>query len=72
MRCFPHMSVFDNIAFGMKIRGLSKSEIGTQVRNVADRLRIDLSSTGDPRPFLEGSASESRLLGRWFGVRAFF
>ena len=24
---FPHMSVFDNIAFGMKIRRLAKSEI---------------------------------------------
>jgi Protein of unknown function (DUF1194) len=27
-----------------------------------------LASRGDPRPFLEDSASESRLLGRWFGV----
>jgi len=38
---FPHMSVFDNIAFGMKIRRLARSEIDAQVRSVANRLRID-------------------------------
>ena len=38
---FPHLNVFDNIAFGMKIRRLAKSEIDGQVRSVADRLRID-------------------------------
>jgi multiple sugar transport system ATP-binding protein len=37
---FPHMTVFDNIAFGMKIRRQAKSEIDGQVRSVADRLRI--------------------------------
>jgi multiple sugar transport system ATP-binding protein len=37
---FPHMNVFDNIAFGMRIRRLSKGDIETQVRSVADRLRI--------------------------------
>ena len=37
---FPHMTVFDNIAFGMKIRRLAKSEIQSQVQGVADRLRI--------------------------------
>jgi multiple sugar transport system ATP-binding protein len=37
---FPHMTVFDNIAFGMKIRRLPRSEIDAQVRSVADRLRI--------------------------------
>jgi multiple sugar transport system ATP-binding protein len=38
---FPHLSVFENIAFGMRIRRLAKSEIEAQVRSVADRLRID-------------------------------
>jgi multiple sugar transport system ATP-binding protein len=38
---FPHMSVFDNIAFGLKIRRLAKSEIDAQVRSVANRLRIE-------------------------------
>src|SRR5271168_270921 len=38
---FPHMTVFENIAFGMRIRRQAKSEIDLQVRSVADRLRID-------------------------------
>ena len=38
---FPHLNVFDNIAFGMKIRRTPKSEIDGQVRSVADRLRIE-------------------------------
>jgi multiple sugar transport system ATP-binding protein len=38
---FPHLTAFDNIAFGMKIRRLAKSEIAAQVRSVADRLRIE-------------------------------
>src|SRR5271155_2448011 len=35
---FPHMTVFDNIAFGMRIRRVARSEIMAQVRSVAERL----------------------------------
>ena len=38
---FPHLSVFDNIAFGLRIRRLGGAEIDAQVRAVAERLRID-------------------------------
>lgn len=38
---FPHLSVRDNIAFGMKIRRVPKVEIEEQVRSVAERLRIE-------------------------------
>jgi multiple sugar transport system ATP-binding protein len=38
---FPHMTVFDNIAFGMRIRRVARSEIMAQVRSVAERLRIE-------------------------------
>jgi multiple sugar transport system ATP-binding protein len=37
---FPHLSVFDNIAFGLKIRRFAKADIQKQVREVAERLRI--------------------------------
>ena len=39
---FPHMSVFDNIAFGLKIRKVAKVDIQTQVKRVAERLKIDV------------------------------
>jgi multiple sugar transport system ATP-binding protein len=37
---FPHLSVFENIAFGLRIRRFPKIEIQRQVREVAERLRI--------------------------------
>src|SRR5471032_196433 len=38
---FPHMNVFDNIAFGLKIRKVAKPDIDSQVKRVAERLKID-------------------------------
>ena len=32
---FPTMTVYDNIAFGLKIQKLSKSEIDKKVRDIA-------------------------------------
>jgi multiple sugar transport system ATP-binding protein len=37
---FPHMSVFDNIAFGLKIRRLSKQDIKKKVMEIADLLEL--------------------------------
>jgi len=37
---YPHMSVFDNIAFPLKIRKLSKNEIKSKVEEVAEILNI--------------------------------
>src|SRR5258707_1781747 len=33
---YPHMSVYDNIAFGLKLRGMPKTEIDRRVTEVAD------------------------------------
>ncbi len=38
---FPHMSVYDNIAYGLRIRGLSKDLIDGKVREVARTLEIE-------------------------------
>src|SRR4051812_50104173 len=32
---YPHMNVYDNMAFGLKMRGLDKDEISRRVRNAA-------------------------------------
>ena len=37
---YPHMSVYDNIAFPLRNRRIAKSEIEKQVISVAERLRI--------------------------------
>src|SRR5690348_5853007 len=31
---FPHMTVFDNIAFGLRCQGIAKTEIGERVADV--------------------------------------
>ncbi len=38
---FPHMNVFDNIAFGLKMQKLNKSEVETRVRRAAELLHIE-------------------------------
>jgi len=37
---YPHMNVFDNIAFPLKIRHMNKSEIEKSVKEAADTLEI--------------------------------
>lgn len=37
---YPHMVVYDNMAFGLKLRGYSKSEIDKRVRDAAEILGI--------------------------------
>jgi sn-glycerol 3-phosphate transport system ATP-binding protein len=45
---YPHMSVYDNMAYGLRIRGLSKSEIDTRVQKAAAIL--ELAKYLDRRP----------------------
>lgn len=37
---WPHMTVFDNVAFGLKIRRLSKSEINRRVKEVLELVKL--------------------------------
>jgi multiple sugar transport system ATP-binding protein len=37
---YPHLSVYDNIAFGLRLRKLPKAEIATRVANAADVLGL--------------------------------
>src|SRR5687768_16366987 len=37
---YPHMSVYDNIAFGSKLRGVDRKEIERRVNEVAEMLSI--------------------------------
>ncbi|MBB3238000.1 ABC transporter ATP-binding protein [Phyllobacterium endophyticum] len=38
---YPHMTVFENMAFGLRIAGLSKAEIDKRVRNAAAILQLE-------------------------------
>src|SRR5215468_6971934 len=37
---YPHMSVYDNMAFGLKMRKVDRAEIGKRVQEAADILGI--------------------------------
>src|SRR6266576_3007294 len=38
---YPHMSVFDNMAYGLRIRGLAKGDIAERVKRAADILELE-------------------------------
>jgi len=60
---YPHMSVFDNIAFPLKLRHVPKNEIKKRVEEAAELLRI--SHLLDRRPYqLSGGESQRTALGR--------
>lgn len=45
---FPHLSVFDNVAFGPRIRGLSQSEVKSKVMTTLEK--VGLQSFADRKP----------------------
>ena len=60
---YPHMNVYDNMAFGLKLRKLSKSEIDVKVRDAAAIL--GLSDLLDKKPkSLSGGQRQRVALGR--------
>ncbi|MFD2032007.1 ABC transporter ATP-binding protein [Ancylobacter dichloromethanicus] len=38
---FPHMNVFDNIAFGLRMRKMAKAEIVAEVRRAIEMMKLD-------------------------------
>src|SRR5690348_15458426 len=46
---YPHMSVFDNMAYGLRIRGLTKSDIDQRVRKAAGILELEPLPARTPR-----------------------
>jgi sn-glycerol 3-phosphate transport system ATP-binding protein len=60
---YPHMRVFDNMAYGLRIRGLSKDDIKRRVQEAADLL--GLSALLDRRPReLSGGQRQRVAMGR--------
>src|ERR1700677_2125133 len=51
---YPHMTVFDNMAYGLRIRGLSRSEIGRKVEEAAALLGLEALLARKPRQLSGG------------------
>ncbi|MDP9366128.1 MAG: ABC transporter ATP-binding protein [Chloroflexota bacterium] len=60
---YPNKSVFENLAFPLKMRGMSKAEIDTRVRKTADLLSIGPLLDRRPRQ-LSGGQQQRVALGR--------
>ena len=60
---YPHMSVFNNMAYGLKIRGLAKSEIEERVKKAADILELGEFLKRSPRQ-LSGGQRQRVAMGR--------
>ncbi|HEX2350005.1 MAG TPA: sn-glycerol-3-phosphate ABC transporter ATP-binding protein UgpC [Ktedonobacterales bacterium] len=60
---YPHMSVFDNMAFSLKLRGTPKEEIATKVNRAADMLGIKDYLPRKPKA-LSGGQRQRVALGR--------
>src|SRR5476651_1526754 len=60
---YPHMSVYDNMAFGLKMRKFEKPEIDKRVRDAADILGIGELLSRKPRQ-LSGGQRQRVALGR--------
>ena len=60
---YPHMSVFDNMAFGLKRAGRDKAEIAEVVRKVAETLQIDQFLDRKPAA-LSGGQRQRVAIGR--------
>ncbi len=60
---FPHLTVFENIGFGLKLSKVSKEEIAIRVQEVAKILRIENLLTRKPRQ-LSGGQRQRVAIGR--------
>jgi sn-glycerol 3-phosphate transport system ATP-binding protein len=60
---YPHMSVFDNMAYGLKIRKFGRSDIQERVKRAADILGLDALLDRKPRQ-LSGGQRQRVAMGR--------
>jgi multiple sugar transport system ATP-binding protein len=58
---FPHLTVFENIAFGLRIRRLAAADIQERVRQVAQRLHISNYLDRQPRALSGGQRQRVAL-----------
>ena len=60
---YPHMSVYENMAYGLKIRGFSKTDIDTRVQKAAKILELGTLLQRTPRQ-LSGGQRQRVAMGR--------
>jgi iron(III) transport system ATP-binding protein len=65
---FPHMTIFENIAYGLRARRVSKSEIREKVRTVVELMELEGQEKKSP-PQLSGGQQQRVALARALVIR---
>ena len=65
---FPHLTVADNVAFGLEMRKLAKAEIAARAREALRLVRLEASPTRLPRQ-LSGGQQQRVALARALAIR---
>ncbi|MCX8118774.1 MAG: sn-glycerol-3-phosphate ABC transporter ATP-binding protein UgpC [Desulfobacterota bacterium] len=60
---YPHMTVYDNMAYGLKVRGMAKEEIEARVKKAADILGLEGLMNRKPQQ-LSGGQRQRVAMGR--------
>ena len=69
---YPHMTVRENLAFGLRMRGTTRDEIAQRVERIARSLGLDAVLERKPASSRAASASASRLAEPWCATRRSF
>ncbi len=64
---FPHLSVFDNIAFGLRRRGMGREEIARRVGRLIGQMRLDGLTQRRPEA-LSGGQQQRVAIGRALAI----
>ncbi|MGH3649248.1 MAG: ABC transporter ATP-binding protein [Acidimicrobiia bacterium] len=60
---FPHMTVFENVAFGLEMKKMAKAEVESRVRRVLDQVQLARRADARPRQ-LSGGMQQRVALAR--------
>jgi ABC-type Fe3+/spermidine/putrescine transport system ATPase subunit len=58
---WPHMSVFDNVAYGLKLQKVAKQDRETRVREVLERVEIDTADMATRYPQQYSGGQQQRI-----------
>jgi len=58
---FPHMSVFDNVSYGLRVRGCPRSEMTTRVGEALEKVRMERFAKHFPRQISGGQKQRVAL-----------
>lgn len=65
---FPHLNVFDNVAYGLRVRKQSKGDVDAEVRRMLELVRLDHLAHRLPRE-LSGGQQQRVVLARALAIR---